>query len=99
VSPKPEPNIDPLLRTAIEQRRLLRLRYKNRDRVVEPHDYGIQTVRSNCLGYQVGDSSSNKLPNCRWMDTTLISDMRILSQTFPGGTGGQGPEIIGSRFH
>ena len=40
----PDPDVDQLLRTAIEQTRLLRLRYQDRDRVVEPHDYGVTKV-------------------------------------------------------
>src|SRR5258707_4398589 len=36
-----DPNINPLIWTAIEKKRLLRFRYKNRERIVEPHDYGI----------------------------------------------------------
>jgi hypothetical protein len=39
--PLPGPKLDQLLRTAIEQTRLLRLRYQNRDRIFEPHDYGV----------------------------------------------------------
>ena len=35
-------NVDPALRTAIEQRRLIRFFYQNKERVIEPHDYGIQ---------------------------------------------------------
>ena len=38
----PDPKLDQLLRTAIEQARLLRLRYRNKDRIFEPHDYGQQ---------------------------------------------------------
>ena len=85
MSPKPQPDVDPLLSMAIEQRRLLRLRYKNRVRIVEPHDYGIHNGVSKLLGYQVGGSSSQRLPNWRWMETALISDVQVLSQTFPGG--------------
>jgi hypothetical protein len=85
VSSKPEPDVDPLLSTAIEQRRLLRLHYKNRERIVEPHDYGIHNGVVKLFGYQVGGSSSQKLPNWRWMETALISDIQLLSQTFPGG--------------
>ncbi|MDQ1472553.1 MAG: hypothetical protein QOJ99_4033 [Bryobacterales bacterium] len=36
--PEPEVNVDPLLWTAIEQQRLLRLRYQGKERIVEPHD-------------------------------------------------------------
>lgn len=85
VSPKREPNVDPLLWRAIEHRQLLRLRYKSKERIVEPHDYGIHNGVAKLLGYQVGGASSHKLPNWRWMETDLISDIELLSQTFPGG--------------
>jgi hypothetical protein len=84
-SPNPELTIDALLRTAIEHRRLIRLRYRGKERVVEPHDYGIHNASVKLLGYQVGGSSSGRLPNWRWMETALISDLRLLEQTFPGG--------------
>jgi hypothetical protein len=85
VAPEAEPNINPLLWTAIEQRRLIQLFYKNRERIVEPHDYGIHKGLVKLFGYQVGGSSSHKLPNWRWMEEDLISDIRLLNQTFPGG--------------
>ncbi len=85
MSPEAEPKIDPRLWTAIEQRRLIRLLYKNRERIVEPHDYGIHNGIVKLLGYQVGGSSSNKLPDWRWMEEDLISDIRLLNRTFPGG--------------
>jgi hypothetical protein len=46
--PQPDPKLDHLLRTAIEQTRLLRLRYRNKDRIVEPHDYGQHNGVINC---------------------------------------------------
>ena len=76
MSPEVEPNVNPLLWAAIEQKRLIRLRYKNRERIVEPHDYGIHNGSIKLLAYQVGGSSSQKLPN---------SDIELLNQTFPGG--------------
>ena len=83
--PAPESSVDELLRTAIEQRRLIRLLYRNKDRIVEPHDYGVHNGVVKLLGYQVGGASSGKLPNWRWMETDLISDIRLLDRTFPGG--------------
>ena len=80
-----EPNINPQLYKAIDQTRLLRLLYKNRERVVEPHDYGIQNGVAKLLAYQIAGSSSHKLPNWRWMEEELISDIHILERTFPGG--------------
>ncbi|MEX2264166.1 MAG: hypothetical protein WD696_19590 [Bryobacteraceae bacterium] len=81
----PESNLDELLRTAIEHRRLIRLLYRNKDRIVEPHDYGVHNGTVKLLAYQVGGSSSGRLPNWRWMEAELISDIHLLNQTFPGG--------------
>src|SRR4051812_19928622 len=80
-----DPNIDQLLRVAIAQTRLLQLRYRGRDRIVEPHDYGEHNGIIKVLTYQVGGSSSGLLPNWRWMDVEQISEARLLDQTFPGG--------------
>ncbi len=74
-----------MLRTAIQDRRMVRLRYRDKDRIVETHDYGIQHGRPRVLVYQVGGSSSGKLPNWRWMDVDLISDAELLDKTFRGG--------------
>ena len=78
-------NIDQLLRTAIAEKRLLKLHYLGRERIVEPHDYGEHNGAAKVLTYQVGGSSSGPLPNWRWMDLQQISDVQLLDQTFPGG--------------
>ena len=80
-----EPDINPLLWKAIAETRLVRLFYKNRERILEPHDYGIKNGSSKLLGYQIAGSSSHKLPNWRWMEANLISDIQLLNQTFSGG--------------
>lgn len=80
-----EPNINPQLWKAIDETRLIRLLYKNRERIVEPHDYGIHKGVVKLLAYQVAGSSSHKLPNWRWMEEELISEIHILDRTFPGG--------------
>jgi hypothetical protein len=85
MAPEVDPKIDPLIWTAIEQKRLLRFRYKNRERIVEPHDYGIHKGLVKLFGYQVAGSSSQKLPNWRWAEQDLISDLQLLDRTFPGG--------------
>ena len=59
----PDPKLDQLLRTAIEQTRLLRLRYRKKNRVVEPHDYGRHNGVIKLLTWQIGGSSSGPLPN------------------------------------
>ncbi|MGI9072191.1 MAG: WYL domain-containing protein [Bryobacteraceae bacterium] len=81
----PGSKVDELLRTAIQNKRMVRLRYGNRDRILEPHDYGIQKGCVKLLGYQVGGSSSGRLPNWRWIEVDRISDLELLGRTFKGG--------------
>jgi hypothetical protein len=79
-------DVDALLRMAIKHRRLIRFVYHNKERIVEPHDYGILNGARKLFGYQVaGSSSSGKLPNWRLLDTNLISNLQLLDRTFPGG--------------
>jgi hypothetical protein len=78
-------NINPSLWKAIEEARMIRLRYKDRERIVEPHDYGIHNGKTMLLAYQVAGSSSHALPAWRWMEADMISDVEILNRTFSGG--------------
>jgi hypothetical protein len=83
--PRPDPKLDQMLRTAIEQARLLRLRYQEKVRIVEPHDYGQHKGVIKLLAWQIGGSSSRPLPNWRWLEVAQITDAEMLDQTFPGG--------------
>jgi hypothetical protein len=85
MSPKPEPKINPLIWAAIEQKRLLRFRHKARERIIEPHDYGIRNGITKLFGYQVAGSSSRKLPTWQWAEQDLMFDIEMLDRTFPGG--------------
>ena len=80
-----EPTINPLLWKGVEEARLIRLRYKDRLRVVEPYDYGIHNGTVKLLAYQMAGSSSHQLPDGRWMEADLISGIQLLNRTFPGG--------------
>ena len=53
----PEPSTDELLRTAVKQKRLIQFVYRDKPRIVEPHDYGIHKGRVKLFGYQVGGLS------------------------------------------
>jgi hypothetical protein len=75
MAPDADPNINPVIWKAIEQKHLLRFRHKNRERIVEPHDYGIHKGLIKLFGYQVAGSSSEELPNWRWAEQALISDL------------------------
>ena len=77
--------IDQLLRMAIEQKRLIRLIYRDKPRIIEPRDYGVHKGSIKLLAYQLGGFSRGPLPNCRWMEVKLISGIGLLKQVFPGG--------------
>ena len=76
---------DPLLWSAIEYRRIIRLLYHGKERVVEPHDHGILNGSVQLLGYQIAGSSSRPLPNWILMKMHEMDDLELLEQTFPGG--------------
>jgi hypothetical protein len=78
--------IDSLLWTAITQRRQIRFWYDGKERIAEPHDYGIQNGRPRLLVYQIGgQSNSGRLPAWRLVDLASMSRLEILDRTFPGG--------------
>jgi hypothetical protein len=82
---QPPPEIYGLLRTAIQEKRLIELVYNGKRRILEPHDYGIHKGSEKLLGYQVAGESSSKLPNWRWMEIDRITDVRLLERRFRGG--------------
>jgi hypothetical protein len=75
----------PLVWTAIEQTRMIRLMYHGKQRILEPHDHGILNGSVQLLGYQTGGASSRPLPNWLLMKTDAAADLEPLDQTFPGG--------------
>lgn len=79
-----DPYLDQLLRNAIQGKRLIRFVYKSKERIVEPHDYGIHKGVTKLLAYQVRGASSGKLPGWRWFEVNGISGADYLPQTFPG---------------
>jgi hypothetical protein len=76
--------LDRTLRVAIKKKRLIRFRYKNQERVAEPHDYGVQKGTVRLLCYQVGGRSAGKLPGWRMVNVSEMQDCEILDRTFPG---------------
>lgn len=80
----PAPKTDRLLRSAIEQKRVIQFNYKGKPRIVEPHDYGVHNGSIKLFGYQVAGLSSEPLPNWRWVLVNSISDLTVLDCTFPG---------------
>jgi hypothetical protein len=76
---------DPLLWKAIEDRRMIRLLYHRKLRILEPHDHGILNGSVQLLAYQVGGSSSRPLPNWILLKAHEIADLELLDQCFLGG--------------
>jgi predicted DNA-binding transcriptional regulator YafY len=75
---------DQLIRRAIQQKRLIQFVYKGKERMVEPHDYGIQKGIVRLLSWQVGGQSSGRLPGWRWFDVSDMQDVEMLDKTFAG---------------
>jgi hypothetical protein len=76
---------DPLLWQAIERRRMIRLLYHGKERLVEPHDHGVLNGSLQLLGYQIAGSSSRPLPNWIRMKVEEMADLEMSEKTFPGG--------------
>jgi hypothetical protein len=77
-----QPN--PKIWMAIEQRRMIRLVYHNKVRIVEPHDYGILNGSVQLLAYQIGGSCSRPLPNWLLIKTAEIDEIQLLDQALSG---------------
>jgi hypothetical protein len=75
----------PEILTAIEQTRMLRLMYHDKQRILEPHDHGILNGSVQLLGYQTAGNSNRPLPNWLLMKTDEIVSLDLLDRTFPGG--------------
>ena len=79
-------SVDPLLREAIRNKRLIEFEYQQLMRVVEPHDYGIQKGIKKLLVYQVGgDSKSGRLPDWRLVTVASMKRVCLLDKNFLGG--------------
>ena len=80
-----DPAVHQLILTAIHERRLLRFKYHDKVRIVEPQDYGIQKASVYLFTYQTGgESSSSRLPDWRKFAVLSMSSVELLDETFPG---------------
>jgi predicted DNA-binding transcriptional regulator YafY len=71
--------------TAIHERRLLRFSYHDKNRIVEPHDYGMQKETVHLFAYQTaGESSSSRLPDWRKFAVLSMSSVELLDKNFAG---------------
>jgi hypothetical protein len=78
---KPHPRIW----KAIKQRRMMRLVYHDKVRIIEPHDHGILKGSVQLLAWQTAGASSRPLPNWLLMKVDEIVDLTTLTETFAGG--------------
>jgi hypothetical protein len=75
-------SLDRLIRKAIRAKRLIRFRYKNQERIAEPHEYGIQKGIVRLFCYQVGGRSSGRLPGWRMVNVSEIQEYAMLKKQF-----------------
>jgi len=85
---------DPLLLSAIEHKRMIRLVYHGKNRLVEPHDHGILNGSVQLLGYQIAGSSSRPLPTWILMKVNEMEGLELLEKTFAG----EGPLLPANIF-
>jgi hypothetical protein len=77
--------LDQLLYQSIDTKHLLRFAYKGNERIVEPHDYGIQNGIIRLLCWQIGGKSSSPIPGWRLVDVEKMQNCEILDRQFSGG--------------
>lgn len=79
-----DPTHDLLLK-AISGKPLINSTYKNKSRVAEPHDYGIQDGIRRVLCYQIGGhTNTGRLPSWRLFDVDDMQSVQISDCTFAG---------------
>lgn len=83
-------SLDERLRFAIENKRLIQVRYQGRPRVAEPHDYGVQRGIERLLVYQLRapvDLPRRSVKGWRLLDVSTIEECVVLDDTFSGSRG------------
>jgi hypothetical protein len=76
--------LDQAIRTAILGKRLLRFRYQGKQRIAEPHDYGIHKGIVRLFVYQIEGQSTTRLPGWRLVDVSEMRDYEVLERQFRG---------------
>ena len=72
-----------LLLTAIREKRLVRFVFHGKQRVAEPHDYGMQKGIDRLFAYQLA-GAGNAAHGWRLFGVGEISALELLTDTFPG---------------
>ena len=78
--------MDARLRHAIEEQRLVEIRYKQRTRIAELHDYGHQKGVDRLLIYQLMATGSRPGHEVGWrlLDVPKIESLKVLDARFQG---------------
>jgi hypothetical protein len=76
--------LDHLLYAAIENKRLIRFKYKGKERVAEPHDYGVQNGIVRLFCWQVSGKSNGRIPGWRLIDVEGMEGSEMLDRVFDG---------------
>jgi hypothetical protein len=81
--------ISELLTFAINNKRLINVRYNSRGRLVEPHDYGIHNGKEKVLVYQLRSERSLEEGATRWrmLEISKIEDCVVIDTPFHGSRG------------
>jgi hypothetical protein len=82
-------SLDADLKFAIENRRLIEIRYKGSPRVAEPHDYGVQKGIERLFVYQLRGPARPGQAAVGWrlLDVKKIESCAVLEQEFSGSRG------------
>ena len=74
-----------LLLKAINEKKLIAFQYRGKNRLAEPHDYGIQRGARRLLSYQLaGESTTGGLPDWRLVDVAEMTNLAITDKKFTG---------------
>ena len=81
------------LRFAIEKKHLIRVRYHDKLRLAEPHDYGLHNGKERVLVYQLqqlgASAAKGRATGWRLLDVSGIQDCVVEETRFPGSRGNQ----------
>lgn len=83
-------SVDEQLRFAIENKRLLEIRYKGDARTAEPHDYGVFRGTERLNVFQLRGpvrSPQRSAKGWRLLDVADIEECAVLTETFAGSRG------------
>jgi hypothetical protein len=86
--------LDELLHTAIKTKHLLRFKYKDSERIAEPHDYGVQNGVVRLFCWQVAGRSTGRIPGWRMVDVEGMQECEMLERRFSGNR-----EVASGKHH